>query len=140
MMTLFSKSRLGYVGKGSGHYAPASDYTESQLVKTMIHDVKKAFVEFEPVVLNTHGGHFQRAGFADLYIQINGCAIWIEAKRPGGDTTALQKANLTRLYMTGAYVATCDTASQVLDTVRHALAIEEKRALCLPQYSLQEEA
>lgn len=138
-MKLFSNSRLGFIGKGTGHYAPSSEYSESKLVQKMIHDIKKTFMEYAPVVLNTHGGAYQRAGFADLYIQVKGCSIWIEAKRPGGDTTAMQKIHLEQLYQAGAYVAACDTVHQVLDTVRHVLAIDEKRTLCQPQYDLYEE-
>lgn len=140
MATSFSNSKLGFIGKGTGLYAPSKEYTESKLVKDMINTLKKTFKDEPLVILNTHGGQYQRAGFPDLYIQLRGCAIWIEAKRPGGDTTALQKASLEHLYDAGAYVATCDTVHQVLDTVRHALALQEKRVLSEVQYTLYEEA
>lgn len=127
--TLFSNSRLGYVGTGTGKYAPSKEYSETQLVNAMVKAVHKKFLGVPHRVTKTHGGQFQRAGLPDLNIQISGCTLWIEVKRPGGDTTALQKQTLEAFKEAGTYVGACETTSQVLDTIDHALALESKRVL-----------
>ena len=96
-------------GEGTGNYRPESPTTrkENDILKSAIKHVKARF-DKSMVILKMHGSGYQRSGIPDLYIQLNGIPIWVEFKRPGADTTALQKGKLEQLKAAGAY---CGTAA-----------------------------
>lgn len=109
-------------GGGTGNYAPSknSKETETSITNKSIKAIKEHYPE--AFVLKVHGGTYQRSGIPDLYIAINKHSIWIEMKRPGADTTALQKNKLEQLKKVGVYCGTADSPQTVLEIIKDALA------------------
>ena len=122
-----SLSKLGYVGNGTGVYAKSRITSESTLTNKCITSLKRLLVDTPHFIRKMSGGHYQRAGLPDLYIQLKGRALWIEMKLPGGDTTATQRQTMINLYEAGAYVATCESIEEVIATVGQMLLIESAK-------------
>jgi len=108
---------LGKYGDGTGLYRPNSTkkQRENAIVTKTVKALEKLFPE--AFVMKMHGGSYQRSGLPDLYISIYGKSIWIEMKRPGADTTALQKAKLERLAATGAFCGTAESSERAIEIV-----------------------
>ena len=119
----FRHSRLGYVGNGTGRYAKSSQGTEAKLVNKIMDALRRDLKNVPYFIYKTHGGTFQKAGIPDIYLQTSGRALWLEIKLPGGDTTALQRKTLLELKDAGAYVATCTSVEEAIDTLHHALSL-----------------
>lgn len=65
----------------------------------------------------------QEAGYPDrLFILPGGRAVWCEVKKPGGKRTARQVLIHERLRHFGHEVHTLDTADEIVEVVRAALA------------------
>ena len=106
------------VGEGTGKYVP-SKIKEATIVDNMIKAIRKKYEDV--VVLKIHGGMYQRSGIPDIYIQLKSRPIWVEVKRPGGDTTALQHYKLKQLKKAGAYVGTATSTEEMLDLIEDVL-------------------
>lgn len=106
--------RLTSLGDGTGKYTTKGT-TESVLVGKTVDALQQTFAG--GVVIKIHGGPFQRAGIPDIYFQYSGYTFWFEMKRPGGDTTALQKRTLEKLDAQGAFVGVFDDVFNVIAAV-----------------------
>lgn len=122
-MTL-SKYGLWNYGGGTGLYRPltADTPTEAVVTKTVIKAIRTEFPD--AFVLKIHGGAYQRAGVPDLYVLIHGKSVWIELKRPGSDTTALQKAKLEQLAAAGAFCGTAECSETAIAII--SIAVKDK--------------
>lgn len=122
---------LFQVGEGTGKYRPLSDNTptESKIVSKTVDALRKTFPDI--IVIKTHGGAYQRAGIPDLYIAYQGISLWIEMKRPGADTTALQKDFLLKLIRQGVKAGTADSVDTAVNMVYTLLQAKNQ-----PDYTL----
>lgn len=116
------KYGLNQFGDGTGIYRPQSskERTETAITKDTI-DVLKVLFPYA-FVLKVHGGDYQRAGVPDIYIMTCGKSIWIEMKRPGADTTALQKRKLQALSDAGAFCGTAESPERAVEIVKEVLS------------------
>jgi hypothetical protein len=112
------------IGTGSGNYAHSTGVKESVIVDKMIKALEKKYPK--AVIWKIHGGGYQRAGMPDIYIQIQGKAVWVEAKRPEGDTTALQHRALQMLSTAGAYVGVATSTQEILTLIEDVLRTSNK--------------
>lgn len=114
---------LNKFGEGTGVYAKQADApsapSETQIVNAIIKAVRKAYPD--SIVVKIHGGGFQKAGIPDLYIATGGINLWVEVKRPGGDTTALQKRFLESLRLNGIPCGTAESPERVLEMIEQTL-------------------
>lgn len=125
---------LWETGRGTGDYTPSGTPPKestitSSIIRSLKEYMKNGLNVKTPFVRKVHGGGFSRAGMPDIYVQYNGAAIWIEVKRPGADTTALQKDTLEMLAENGAYVGvahSADEAVKLLKEVHILLATRNK--------------
>lgn len=113
-------------GEGTGDYTPVSFNVQKE--NTILSKAVKKLKEYlkrEKIIhsiIKLHGGAYQRSGLPDLLIVLpRGITLWIEFKRPGADTTALQKYNLEQLDKMGHYVGTCDSANLLLEMVKEVI-------------------
>lgn len=122
-MTL-SKYGLNQYGDGTGMYRPSSskEQTENTITTKAIKLLEEAFPD--AFVMKMHGGSFQRSGIPDIYISIRSKSVWIEMKRPGADTTALQKAKLERLAKTGAFCGIAESPERAIEIVNEVISKE----------------
>lgn len=122
-----SHSKLNYTGEGTGKYSSLG-VSESVIVKKIQDGLKR---KYNPILITkTHGGVYQSAGIPDLYILYNGINIWIECKRPGGDTTALQKHYMDNLVSCGGYtgIATSlEDAIELIELIEEGLNLDTSR-------------
>lgn len=107
--------RLTDLGNGTGKYSSCKG-KESSIVNNIV----KALSARGGFVRKIHGGGYQRAGFPDVMYIENGVPFFFEVKKPGGDTTALQKRNLTLLDKAGACVGVVTSEKEALDCVEKA--------------------
>lgn len=112
---------LGCFGDGTGVYRPQTtkEPTESLITTGAIKLITKEFPT--AFVMKVHGGGYQRAGIPDLYILHQGRSIWIEMKRPGADTTALQRKKLKELEAAGAFCGTAESPERAVQIVKDVL-------------------
>ena len=122
---------LWQFGRGTGNYHPYSGFygaKENAITTKTIKAIKETFKHDNVFVRKVHGGGYQRSGLPDLYVHVRGIAVWIEMKRPGADTTALQKEVLEELKAAGAYCGTASSPAQAVGLIRDALRdYEQKR-------------
>lgn len=113
---------LGCFGDGTGVYTPATTHEkqETKITTEIIRALKETFPD--AFVCKIHGGGYQRAGLPDVYMMLRGKCLWIEVKRPGADTTALQKRTLELLSACGAYCATAISPECAVDVVRDVIS------------------
>jgi hypothetical protein len=118
-------SKLWYVGHGTGKYKASTKIPEARITTRFTTKAKSMFDAhgIHAVIVKVGGGMYQRAGLPDVYIQMDGKAVWIEMKRPGGDTTALQRATLLELQKAGAYVATCESVEEALAVLQEVISL-----------------
>lgn len=116
-----TKYGLGEFGGGTGVYRPESSSTptENYITSKTVSLLKKTFPD--AFVMKIHGGGYQKSGAPDLYISIRGKSIWIEMKRPGADTTALQKSKMEELSKTGAFCGTAESPERAVGIVNDVL-------------------
>jgi len=113
-------------GDGTGKYSGKPNQpTETSIVNATVKAVRKEYPN--SVVVKIHGGGFQSAGIPDLYIAVDGEGLWVEMKRPGSDTTALQKRFLEKLWANSIPCGTADNPEMVLAILRQLL-IRKSRA------------
>ena len=122
-MTTKHEYGLFKFGGGTGKYVPESTSTplESKIQLKIIDAIKKEFPG--AVVIKLSGGEYQRAGIPDLYVAVNGVDVWIEIKRPGADTTMLQKKFLERLYYNGINCGTAESPETALKIVKECVYV-----------------
>jgi len=114
---------LGEYGNGTGAYSKDSTQpSETSIVNATIKAIRDKFPD--SVVVKIHGGGFQKAGVPDLYIAVNGVGLWVEMKRSGSDTTALQKRFLEKLATNGVFSGTAESADRVLAMLDTCLGIK----------------
>lgn len=103
-------------------YRPQTNHekTENVITANAMRLIKKTFPD--AFITKIHGGGYQRAGLPDVYISVRGRSIWVEMKRPGADTTALQRAVLKTLASTGAFCGTAESPERAVTVVTDALA------------------
>lgn len=112
---------LWKTGGGTGNYASTNKTVkESDITNKAIKLIKATYPS--AVVIKIHGGTYQRAGIPDLYIAVSGVSIWIEMKRPGADTTALQKQLLDKLKSIGVPCGIAESPDRVIEIIEKALA------------------
>lgn len=117
---------LGKFGGGTGTYTPISSSVplENAILKKAVKELKK-YLKKQKIpyqVIKLHGDAYQPAGLPDLLIVLpEGKTIWIEFKRPGADTTALQRHNLRLLDGMGHYAGTCDSEDLLIRIVKKVL-------------------
>lgn len=118
-----SKYGLGEVGDGTGLYRPVYETIplESTVVRRIVKEIKACYPE--AVMIKVHGNPYQRSGVPDLYVAIKGKSIWIEIKREGADTTALQRAMLVKLRDMGVPCGTAESPQTALDIIKKVLAL-----------------
>jgi hypothetical protein len=97
----------------------STEQKESTITNNAIKQLRKAFPD--AFVMKIHGGGYQRAGIPDLHVSIRGRSVWIEMKRPGADTTALQKSRLEELAKTGAFCGTAESPERAIEIVNQIL-------------------
>lgn len=109
-------------GDGTGEYRPLTKDTptETNITTKAVKLVQKTYPD--AFIFKISGGVYQRSGVPDLYIAVNGKGVWIEMKRPGADTTALQKAKLQHLQRQGIFCGTAESPERVLDIIKNMLA------------------
>ena len=112
------RSKLGETGKGSGTYSYLGTKV-SVIVRNICNNIKKKYPY--GVLMNLHGGLFQRSGLPDLAFTYMGFTLWLEVKRPGGDTTPLQKVTLDKLKENGGFVAVVDSVEEAIDTIEEVI-------------------
>lgn len=113
---------LWETGDGTGEYRPSSKNvpTESVIITKAIKLIAKEFPH--AFVFKVHGGLYQRSGIPDLYVGIEGKSIWIEMKRPGADTTALQKHKMEQLIAQRIFCGTAESPERVIEIIKKVLA------------------
>ena len=124
-MTTKHEYGLFKFGGGTGKYVPESTSTplESKIQLKIIDAIKKEFPG--AVVIKLSGGEYQRAGIPDVYVAVNGVDIWIEIKRPGADTTMLQKKFLEKLHKNGVFCGTAESPETAMLMVMECIGIHE---------------
>jgi len=115
------KYGLGQYGNGTGDYRSSSKQTEYTLTTKIIKALELKFPY--AFVMKTHGGAFQRSGIPDLYVSIRGKSVWIEIKRPGADTTALQKSKLEQIANTGTLCGTVESPERAIEVMQEVLQL-----------------
>ena len=115
-----SPSKLWDTGKGTGRYS-VKGVKESTLVNNM----KKAVLQKYPdaVILKFHGSLYTASGVPDLIINVDRTTIYVEVKRPGGDTTPLQQVFLFNLRKIHVPCAVVDNILDLMETIQNALDI-----------------
>lgn len=102
-------------------YRPQSSKEQTETVITT-KTVKALTKEFPyAFIRKIHGGDYQRAGLPDIYISLCGRTVWIEMKRPGADTTALQKKTMIALANTGAFCGTAESPERAIQLIKDVL-------------------
>jgi hypothetical protein len=103
-------------------YRPLTKTTpsEEKIVSKSVKAIRKAYPD--AFVFKVHGGMYQRSGVPDLYIGVGGKSIWIEMKRPGADTTELQKFTMEQLKRQGIPCGTAESPERVLEIIKIVLA------------------
>lgn len=117
-------------GNGTGDYSPVSSSTkkETDILKRAVSDLetflkKNLITPYD--IIKIHGGRYQRAGLPDLIILLpKRISIYVEFKRPGADTTALQKRNLEKWYSTRHYCGTANSSETLIQLVKDVLLLE----------------
>ena len=105
-------------GNGTGTYRPESGArTETRIVADSMCAVKTKYKCDNVFVTKIHGGAYQQSGLPDLYIALCGASIWIEMKRPGADTTALQVDKLKQLKDAGVFCGTAESPERVIEII-----------------------
>jgi hypothetical protein len=115
---------LGQFGDGSGNYRPSDvDGKRPPKETTILNNaVKEANKKFKNIfIVKIHGSGYQRSGLPDVYVAINGKSLWVEFKRPGADTTKLQKRTLEKLDKAGIYCGTAESTETFLEMISHLL-------------------
>lgn len=80
--------------------------SESALITKIlawVREQRRAGVPIKAIKL--HGNAYVESGTPDLHITLRGRSFWIEVKKPGGKTTALQDQRLSEWRTAGAEVA-----------------------------------
>jgi hypothetical protein len=105
-------------GDGTGKYVPESTSIplESTVQMKIVNAIKKAYPH--AVLVKFSGGEYQRAGVPDLYVAVDGMSVWIEVKRPGADTTLLQKKFLEKLFLNGVFCGTAECPETALGIIK----------------------
>lgn len=119
---------LRQFGSGTGKYTPESKTTsiENNIV-TKATDEAKAKYGKDIFQRKIHGGGYQRSGLPDVYVAIGGTSIWVEFKRPGADTTALQLKTLKELDSLGIYCGTAESVETYIGIIEEVLRLERKK-------------
>lgn len=89
---------------------------EAAIVKAIVSRIRAEYPG--ALVLKYHGGPHSVAGHPDLYGSIQGCAVALEVKRPGGRPTALQSARLEEWRRAGAITGVVTSADEAIDIIR----------------------
>lgn len=71
--------------------------------------------------VKVHGGPFQPAGIPDLMGVVDGRAVFVEVKRPGGRVSRIQQLTMMRLASAGAIVAVATSAIEAITQVEAQL-------------------
>jgi hypothetical protein len=121
-----SRYGLWEFGNGTGNYSPATpnERKESNIVDMA---VRAAGKKYKKAIYQRKisGGSYQRAGLPDVYLALaGGINIWVEFKRPGADTTALQKSNLENFKALGIYCGTAESTETYLKIIGDVLSLE----------------
>lgn len=106
---------LWEIGTGTGKYS-TKGINEGLLTRKCIQAIEAEFGD-DAYVYKVHGNAFTPAGLPDIHVDIKGKSIWIEVKRPDGDTTKAQMLKMKALMRTGAYVGTVCTKEQAVTLV-----------------------
>jgi len=69
-------------------------------------------------VIKTHGTGFGQAGTPDLIGVLRGRSLALEVKRPGEDTTPLQKVELRKWAEAGAIAGRVESVQEVKDLIK----------------------
>lgn len=111
-------------GSGTGKYTPESSTTmrENDILNKAVKEAKTKFKDIYQ--LKIHGGGYQRSGIPDVYVAIGGISIWVEFKRPGADTTALQLKTLNELDSLGVYCGTAESVETYIGIIEEVLELE----------------
>jgi len=112
-------------GGGTGKYTPESSSTdkENDILRRAVNSAKTRYGN-KIYQLKIHGGGYQRSGVPDLYVAIDGKSVWIEFKRPGADTTALQLKTLNEFRSLGIYCGTAESVETYLKIIEDILKIK----------------
>jgi hypothetical protein len=124
-----AKYGLWEFGEGTGKYSPATSTgtrKENDILAVAVRKAEKVYGDkiFQRKI---HGGGYQRSGLPDVYIAIAGTTLWVEFKRPGADTTALQKKTLEDLKRLGIYCGTAESTKTYLEILQTVVETEQRR-------------
>ena len=124
-----AKYGLWEFGEGTGKHSPETKRTqrENDILAVALRKAEKVYGNkiFQRKI---HGGGYQRSGIPDIYVAMyKNIHIWVEFKRPGADTTALQKKNLEILKRLGAYCGTAESYVTYLKIIEDVLEEERKK-------------
>lgn len=116
---------LWQFGKGTAYKTKRAPHqaTENSILNRAVDKLKAKYKDQCIFIRKIHGGGMQRSGIPDLYIMLAGKSIWIEFKRPGCDTTEIQKYCLECLRDAGAYCGTAEsvfTAENIISEVLYS--------------------
>ncbi len=118
-------SKLWYIGQGTGKYS-SSGAKESTIQSNIIKAISRAFPG--AIINKNHaGGQYVRSGVPDLYIGLQGVSVWLEVKRPGGDTTKTQYLFMQKLINQCIPVGVVDNSQDAVDTIKDALRRDGKK-------------
>lgn len=67
--------------------------------------------------MKIHGGPFQKSGVPDLLLVKNGLAVFLEVKRPGGKTSAIQDRRISEIRTVGGAVAEVVTSREQAERI-----------------------
>lgn len=119
-----SEYGLWRFGCGSGNYTPSKNFSkkprkENDILRSALNAAREKYTDI--FLLKIHGSGYQRAGIPDVYVALKGISIWVEFKRPGGDTTALQHRTLNQLASLDVYCGTAESTETFLQLIEDAL-------------------
>ena len=80
------------------------------LEKTIVNNVMAVARSMGYWVMKNHGSQFSVAGLPDVLCIKAGRAVWLEAKRPGEETTRIQEHRMRELIGQGCPVAVVRSA------------------------------
>ena len=114
-----SKYGLWEIGNGTGNYHPDSPdaRTETTITNAAVDEANRRYREDGIFIFKLHGGGYQRSGIPDVYVAIKGNSIWVEFKRPGADTTKLQRNKLLLLLKAGMFCGTAESTETFIDII-----------------------
>ncbi|MGM8215151.1 VRR-NUC domain-containing protein [Bacillaceae bacterium W0354] len=90
--------------------------------KTIENQIKGYLDQIGAWYIKTHGNMFSKAGTPDIIACINGTFVGIEVKKPGGQPSALQLAQIKRIEQSGGISFVADSLKHCqMELRRHGL-------------------